>query len=216
MRRFKLSAALITAGFAAACGPVTNGLTPISNPSLSSVNQPVVQRTDLVLDLNTTGSGLPASEQERLAAWLDSLQLGYGDRVAIDQAGYVDGASRQDVAAVVGRYGLLLSEGVPVTAGAVQPGSVRVVVSRMTATVPGCPIWEDELVGAPERTSTNYGCATNSNLAAMVADPSDLVLGQAGTSSSDPATTNKAIDAYRRRVPSGYSGEVKAESTGNN
>src|SRR3546814_13234870 len=100
MQRFKLSAALVTAGFAAACGPVTNGLTPISNPSLSSVNQPVVQRTDLVLDLNTTGSGLPASEQERLAAWLDTLQLGYGDRVAIDQAGYVDSASRHDVAAV--------------------------------------------------------------------------------------------------------------------
>lgn len=217
MRRFKLSAALVTVGLgAAACGPHTNGLTPISNPSLSSVNQPVVQRTDLVLDLNTTGSGLPASEQERLAAWLDSLQLGYGDRVAIDQAGYVDSASRQDVAAVVGRYGLLLSDGVPITAGAVQPGSVRVVVSRMTASVPGCPIWEDEIVGAPERTSTNYGCATNSNLAAMIADPSDLVLGQAGASDSDPATTNKAIDAYRRRIPTGYSGEVKAESTGNN
>src|SRR3546814_6360981 len=74
MQRFKLSAALVTAGFAAACGPVTNGLTPISNPSLSSVNQPVVQRTDLVLDLNTTGSGLLASETVRLAAWLDSLR----------------------------------------------------------------------------------------------------------------------------------------------
>lgn len=217
MRRFKLSAALITVGFgAAACGPYTNGLTPISNPSLSSVNQPVVQRTDFVLDLNTTGSGVPASEQDRLAAWLDSLQLGYGDRVSIDQAAYGDSASRQDVAAVVGHYGLLLSEGVPITAGAVQPGSVRVVVSRMTASVPGCPIWEDELVGAPERTSTNYGCAVNSNLAAMVADPSDLVLGQAGTGGTDPATTNKAIDAYRRRIPTGYSGEVKAESTGSN
>src|SRR3546814_2293771 len=150
MQRFKLTAALVTAGFAAACGPVTNGLTQISMPRLSSVNQPVVQRTELVLDLNTTGCGWPASEQERLAAWLDSLQLGYGDRVAIDQAGYVDSASRHDVAAVVGRYGLLLSEGVPITAGAVQPGSVRVVVSRMTASVPGCPIWEDEIVGRSE------------------------------------------------------------------
>lgn len=215
MRRFKLSAALITVGLGAAgCGPVTNGLTPISNPSLNSVNQPVVHRTDYVLDIGTSGSGVPAAEQDRLAAWLDSLQLGYGDRVFIDQAGYGDPASRADVAAVVGRYGLLLSEGAPITAGAVQPGSVRVVVSRMTASVPGCPIWEDEIVGAPERTSTNYGCATNSNLAAMVANPSDLVRGQAGSVEGDPATTNKAIDAYRRRVPTGYTGEVRAESTG--
>src|SRR3546814_3265250 len=123
MQRFKLTAALVTAGFAAACGPVTNGLTPISNPSLSSVNQPVVQRTDLVRDLNTTGSGLPTSEQERLAAWLDPLQLVYAARVSTDQAGSVDSASRHDLAAVVGRYGRLLSDDVPPQAGTGEPGN---------------------------------------------------------------------------------------------
>jgi pilus assembly protein CpaD len=215
MRRFKLSVLLAAGMGTAACGPVTNGLTPVSNPSLSSVNQPVVHRTDYVLDLNSTADGVPATEQERLAAWLDSLQLGYGDRVSIDQSGYADGASREDVASVVARYGLLLTQGAPVTAGTVQPGSLRVIVSRMTASVPGCPIWEDELVGAPERTATNYGCATNSNLAAMVADPSDLVLGQTDSDGGDPATTNRVINEfYRNRIPTGYEGGLKSESTG--
>ena len=216
MRRFKLSAALIALGLGtAACGPVTNGLNPVSNPSLYSVNQPVVHRSDYVLDLNATDSGVPGPEQDRLAAWLDSLQVGYGDRVFIDQAGYGDSAARADIAAVVGRYGLLLSDGAPVTAGSVQPGSVRVVLSRMTASVPGCPYWEDEVVGAPERTATNYGCATNSNLAVMIADPADLVLGEAGSPSGDPATTNRVINEfYRNRIPTGYEGGLKSESTG--
>ena len=216
MVRFKSSAAL--AGLAAAvtaCGPVTNGLTPVSNPSLYSVNQPVVQRTDYVLDLASGGSGLPASERARLADWFETLQLGYGDRVSIDlPGGYADPRSRQDVAEIAGSYGLLLSEGAPITAGAVQPGAVRVIVSRTTASVPGCPIWEDELVGAPERTSTNYGCATNSNLAAMIADPNDLVLGQTGRGSGDAADAAKSVGVYRNRTPSGTGGALKSESKG--
>ena len=216
MRRFKSSAALLgLAAAVTACGPVTNGLTPISNPSLYSVNQPVVQRTDYVLDLASSPSGLPASERARLADWFDTLQLGYGDRVSIDEAaGYADPRSRQDVADVAGSYGLLLNNGAPITAGSVQPGAVRVIVSRTTASVPGCPIWEDEVVGAPERTSTNYGCATNSNLAAMIADPNDLVLGQTGRGSGDAADAAKSVGVYRNRVPTGSAGTLKSESKG--
>ena len=40
---------------------------------------------------------------------------------------------------VAGRYGLLVSDGAPVTAGAVQPGTVRVVVSRTARQRPELP-----------------------------------------------------------------------------
>jgi pilus assembly protein CpaD len=216
MVRFKSSAALLAlAASVSACGPVTNGITPISNPSLYSANQPVVQRTDYVLDLASTGAGLPLSERARLSDWFETLQLGYGDRISIDEAGgYADARGRQDVADVAAEYGLLLQDGAPITAGAVQPGAVRVIVSRTVASVPGCPIWEDELVGAPERTSTNYGCATNSNLAAMIADPNDLVLGQIGRGSGDAADAAKSVGVYRNRTPSGTGGALKSESKG--
>jgi pilus assembly protein CpaD len=62
-------------------------------------------------------------------------------------------------------------------------------------------------------TSSNYGCAVNSNLAAMVANPADLVLGRPGAETIDPATSAKAIDSYRKTPPTGASG-LKAESTG--
>ena len=90
---------------------------------------------------------------------------------------------------------------------------VRVIVSRATASVPGCPVWEDEQVGAPERTATNYGCATNSNLAAMVADPNDLVLGQEGAGVRDNVQGSKAVKLYRDRAPTG-AGNLKSEKTG--
>jgi len=218
MKNLKVSAALVLiTPFLAACGP-NNGISPYRNPSLNSANQPIVQRSDYVLDLGTSGSGLAPSEATRLSQWFASLGLRYGDRVFLDgSAGYVDTASRADVARIAGAYGLLLSEGAPVTAGTVQPGSVRVVVSRTEASVPGCPNWEKgELNVRTATTSPNYGCAINSNLAAMIADPNDLVLGQTDSGSADAQAANKAVKAYRDRVPTGASGEVKVEKTGSN
>jgi pilus assembly protein CpaD len=199
-----LSSAVLTALAlgTAACGPETNHLTPVSNPSLYSVNQPVVQQTNYVLDLSSYGSGLPVGEQARLSDWFESLDLHYGDRVYVQAAGYAGETVRDDVAAAAGDFGLLLSEGAPLT-GPSTPGAVRVIVTRATASVPGCPNWEDPLVGAPEQTSTNYGCATNSNLARMIADPNDLVRGQTAAPPADFVTGTKAIRSYRERTGNG-------------
>ena len=181
---------------------------------LESVNQPVVSRTDYVLDVGTGGgSRLPAEEARRLRAWFESLRLGYGDRVSVEDPEGL-GAGKAAVAAVASDYGLLLSETAPVTAGTVQPGSVRVVVTRTAASVPDCPDWSD--AGRPDFTgaqSRDYGCAVNSNLAAMVADPEDLVRGRTGDPAVDGRTATKAIETYRKAAPSGTGG-LKAESTG--
>ena len=44
------------------------------NRGLESVHQPVVSRTDFVYDLN---DGMGAQASERLAAWFESLDVGY-------------------------------------------------------------------------------------------------------------------------------------------
>jgi pilus assembly protein CpaD len=197
-RLFSRAALTATALSTSACGPETNRLTPISNPSLYSVNQPVVQHTNYVLDLPVYGGGLPASEQGRLAGWFEGLDVRYGDQVFVQAEGYAAQTVREDVERVVGGFGLLLQDGTPVLDSPLPPGSVRVIIRRASASVPGCPIWEDPLVGGTEQTSTNYGCATNSNLTRMIADPNDLVLGQRGGLSVD-GTGTKAIRVYRER-----------------
>jgi pilus assembly protein CpaD len=166
---------------------------------LDSLNQPVVQRTDFVLDLASRDGGLPALERGRLRGWFASLGLGYGDRIFVDEP-YGPGPATSDVARVAAEFGLLLNEGAPITAGAVQPGNVRVVVSRSTASVPGCPFADNGR--GPSSTSANYGCAVNSK----VADPQDLVLGQAGSVSVDGTVATKAIKVYRETPPSGTKG----------
>ena len=207
---------LAASALAAGCAPVTQELAAKHNPTVYSVHQPIVQRTDYVLDLASSGGALAPSEGGRLRGWFEGLQLGYGDVVSIDQGGgYIDPAARAEIADIAGSYGLLMSNGAPVTAGAVQPGAVRVVVSRMRAGVPGCPDWSyAALPGVPITTDTNYGCAVNSNIAAMVANPGDLVLGQAGSTTGDASATARAIKAYRDRPQSGAGGQVKAESPG--
>ena len=214
MSRNKILAAAALAGLAvSACAPTTGGLTPASNPSLYSVHQPVVERTDFVFEVTTDRQGLRPSEQARLDAWFASIDLGYGDRVAVDEArGYEDVAARRHIAEVAARYGVLLSDGAPVTNGAVQPGTVRVVASRASAHVPGCPVWNSDNIAPVNNTSTNYGCATNSNLAAMIANPDDLVLGQDGTVVRNANTATRAIRTYRQRQPTGQ-GDLPATST---
>ena len=211
MGRLKSSAALVALlASATACTHDRGPITPYNNPTVYSANQPVVQRTDYVLDVGTSGSGIAGSERDRLASWFETLRPSYGDRVFVDEAGgYADPASRQQVAALAAEYGLLMSDGAPVTPGSVQPGSVRVILSRTTATVPGCPIWEDEPLNAPETTATNYGCATNSNLASMIADPNDLVLGQSDNDGTLASEAKKTVEVFKNRTPSGF--VVKSE-----
>ena len=91
----------------------------------------------------------------------------------------------------------------PVTEGRVEAGTVRVVASRASARVEGCPNWTDPGIESPTRTGTNYGCATNSNLAAMIADPDDLVRGRDSAGRDTSVVAGRAIRVYRERVPTG-------------
>ena len=183
-----------------------------TNRGLESVHQPVVSRTNYTLDLATYGGGLSLPEQRRLAGWFDALDLRYGDKIAVDDPN-ASGSTREAVEAIAARYGLLVGEDAPVTSGEVAPGNARVVVSRSSATVPHCPDWsaksETNLYNA---TYSNYGCAVNSNIAAMVADPEHLLHGAKGTGETVVLTSSKAIDSYREAKPTGETG-LKQTST---
>lgn len=189
-------------------GACTSGpegpLTATNNPSLYSVHQPVVQRTDFVLDLDAAGDTLNPGERARLAAWFDSIELSYGDQIFVEEArDYPSPRARGDVAGVLAEYGMLLRDGAPIMAGQVAPGTIRVIASRALASVPDCPNWNDRQIVPTVNTSANYGCAVNSNLAAMVADPNDLVRGRTGSVDSSGSTASRAVRVYRERAPTG-------------
>jgi len=185
-----------------------------TNRSLDSVHQPVVEKTNYVLDVTTGPGGLSLPEQRRLAGWFEAMNLRYGDKIYIDDP-LASPATRGAVDAVAGKYGILLSDGAPVTQGYVNAGTARVVVVRAIASVPGCPDWRDNSdANFANATSHGFGCAVNSNLAAMVADPEHLVKGATGSGETVVMTSTKAIDAYRDKAAK--AGEATKQTTGGN
>jgi len=176
-----------------------------SNYSVYSVHQPVVEHTNYVLDLRVDGDRVSEAELNRFAAWLHSIDARYGDRITIDEPrGYASAGARTDVGRVASDFGLLLTDAsAPVTEGDVAPGTIRIVASRASARVEGCPNYTNPGIDSPVRTDSNYGCATNANLAAMIANPDDLVHGQEGNGRESAQVAGRAVGSYRTRVPSG-------------
>jgi pilus assembly protein CpaD len=203
MRRHFALLALIPA--LSGCLATAQDRSPSAARGVEAINVPVVSRADYALDLGAPGGSLPSSEAGRLDGWFRSLQLGYGDSI------YVDGPdawnAKSDVARVAGRYGMLVSNGSPVTTGAIAPGTVRVVVSRTTASVPGCPNWSvPSQPNLKNESMSNFGCSVNANLAAMIANPEDLVHGREGSGVGDTLTASKAVETYRKATPTGSGG----------
>ena len=190
----------------ALCSAVAACNTPdIPDKGVAAVNVPVVTTADYVVDAAAPGGVLAPGESQRLDGWFQGLGLGYGDTVYVDSA--AGETARRQVATVAGRYGMLVSPGAPVTMGVVQPDTVRVVVSRRSAVVPGCPNWSvPAQPNYQNRTMSNFGCGVNSNLAMMVANPEDLVHGREGSGVIDANAAIKAVQFYRQQVPSGSKG----------
>ncbi len=166
----------------AACGPV--------NRSLDTQKAPVISVTELGYDLRFTEDRLDPAQARAFGAYLAAVGVGYGDKAS------VSGATRAQRARVAGFFA---EAGVPVEDGgaAAEAGVVHVAIRHASAAVPGCPDWRR--LSNPESagsTMSNYGCATRSNLAAMVADPNDLIEGKP-FKGTDAFVIAKGIKAYR-------------------
>lgn len=205
-----ISLALFVAGCSGSTDPIRG---------LESVHQPVVERTNYALDLHTGSGGLPVPEQRKLADWFEAMNLRYGDRISIDDP-LASTATREAVAAIAARYGLLVSDVAPVTEGYVDPGQARVVVTRSSASVPGCPDWSHRTgSNLSNKSWSGFGCAVNGNLAAMVADPEHLLKGADGTGETVVMSSSKAITSYRKQTPTGEGGlkeNATSKSNGSN
>ncbi|WP_350336047.1 CpaD family pilus assembly protein [Coralliovum pocilloporae] len=74
---------------------------------------------------------------------------------------------------------------------------IRLAYHRLTARVEQCGNWPDNLAVSPENENWhNYGCASQSNLATLVDNPSDLLYPR-GSASGDTARRIRDLDVYR-------------------
>ncbi len=190
----------VTFLIAASLGLAGCGTMP-TNTSMYSVHQAVVERTNYTIDLASDGDGIAVADQKRLNEWLETLDLRYGDRISIDSGdGMGNDNAARDVRAAAAERGVLVAERAPATPGIIAPGNIRVVVTRSQASVPSCP---DNRTTSGHNfnagNNSNYGCAINSNLAAMVADPEDLVRGR-DNKRLDSNSGKAAVNAYKTKT----------------
>jgi pilus assembly protein CpaD len=194
-RRLARVAIVVTAAALSGCMGGT------SNPYMQTAHLPVVTQQQMTHDVAFSKDGtIPDSERQSLSEWFQSVGVNYGDRISLDDPHPGADIRRRQVGQVLAGYGLLLREESPVSGSTLAPGTARVVVLRAKASVPGCPDWSR--ASNPEfdaSTMSNFGCATASNMAAMVVDANDLVSGREHTG-TDAITTVTAIETYRNKA----------------
>ena len=179
--------------------------TDLADRGVESVNQPVLAKETFVFDAAAPAGVLAPEEMGRLDSWFHGLDLGYGDSIYVDGSG-AEGV-RAQVGELAGRYGMMVLPSAPVTAGEIAPGAARIVVTRTRAEVPDCPNWSRaSQPNYHNRSMSNYGCAVNSDLAAMVANPEDLFHGREVGATTDTITATKAVSLYRSTAPTGSKG----------
>ncbi len=152
-------------------------------------------------------SDLPAPEVARLDAFLDQSGMRPGDRAFVAGAPSDPLASARTgrIASLLARHGLGV-EPVPPPPG-LEPNHVAILVDRYVAVPPACPDWSDDPTGSHSNnvTSSNYGCATLSDLSLMIDNPRDLDTGrELGPAAADPAAD--AVERYRTGTVKPFSG----------
>jgi pilus assembly protein CpaD len=158
-----------------ACMTKNNGFR--DNAGLDSMFKATVTLQETTHQLSFANGKLSAIEEVNLAAFLSASGLRYADRLTlrISEPAMSNGY-RSSINIVLGRFGLSISN-VETIIG-LQTGKAILAVSRPTVTLPECGIHSGPNgLNSNNENMSNYGCATRSNLAAMVANPADLVSG---------------------------------------
>jgi pilus assembly protein CpaD len=164
------------------------------------------------------------AEGQRLSSFLTRVDVGYGDTVVMmaepaEGAGF-DTASRltERRAATVSDFlainridarDLLNRVGESPTAN----NAVTVVVRRHVVALPACPDWTDNPGdNSSNQTSSNWSCATATNLGLMVADPGDLARGR-DPGYADGERQAMSIENYRKGETAPLRDDVATQDT---
>jgi pilus assembly protein CpaD len=205
-------------------GITAGGLLGLAACASNSVNPPQLGvATDKVLsatvqrlthDIRMDPAGrLSAVEARSLQDFLTAVRVGYGDDISLENPMALAGAA-QSIAPIVSRFGLTLATAAAPTGAAIQPGTVRLVVSRSLVQLPACPDWSRHAnTNFNNASLDNFGCATRTNLGLMIADPADLERGRA-LDGVDAKTITRGLEWLRTYKSKGFEGLPAGGATG--
>ncbi len=192
--------AALSTGCAGAWNGANQSLTVAEEHPISVDSQVVT----LTIALDQTTSDISSMDKARLRAFADSyLVNGHGPLTITAPSGAssdLDGEERaSDIRKYLNEIGVDWSamSGASYRVGEDKGRELILSFTRFVATPSSCGIWTG-LKGRDygNLRSPNYGCATQNNLAALVADPRDLVE-PADMTSADAQARIRVLRAYR-------------------
>ena len=208
--RLAAVALLASAGLLGGCASFSRDHVIVGSvPDDYRTRHPIVVRSDeRTEDLIVTANASTLSYRDR--AVVSSFGAQFRKSGSANMAILVPvGAANENAARRIARQAkaVLTQEGVPPARIAVQyyeasshgdAATLRLVYVGVTADVAGkCGAWDEDIMDTQEnRNYANFGCATQKNLAAMVANPEDLVGPRAPSEIDAPRRTN-VIDDWR-------------------
>ena len=212
-RTVSLSRTIVVSVLAAsALGGCAGYSRPLTTAGPIFVPHPIeVAVTKLRHPVRLDGAVIPPAEWASLDSFLARSDLRPGDEATILFAGGpAETQAAGDVAAHLHGSGVTLRLAAD---GRQGPGGLEVVIERYVASVADCPNWTRSPSGDPSNsTSGGFGCAAQSNLAAMVVDAHDLVAGRApGPVVGDPAA--RPIGRYREGLTPALGATAPAGAT---
>jgi pilus assembly protein CpaD len=138
-----------------------------------------------------------ASGVAGLSNFLRDNAVGEGDSVTVAGPNTASALTAARRAAVLAELNMLHVHAVPATVTAPVSSAVRVHVDHVVVTAPQCPDWSKPEADNPDNTSSsNFGCATEANLAAMVANPADLARGRP-SGMADGEALARGVELYK-------------------
>lgn len=201
----KIALLSATALLAASCASVFNGrehATTVAEDHPISVDS---QTVTLTINVDPTVNELSEMDRSRLRAFADAyMRGGHGPLAITAPSGTPQDFEGQELAADVRKA--LNDAGVPWSAlpgatyrtgGGPDGDTLIVSYTHYVATPSQCGVWKG-LRARDYRNlrSPNYGCATQNNIAAMLADPHDLVA-PADATPRDAAGVARVMEAWR-------------------
>ncbi len=171
------------------------------------------QTVTLTIDADATTTDLSSRDQARLRAFANAyLVNGHGPLTITAPSGFADADGHEaaaDIRQALNDAGVSWEtlSGATYRTGGDAGDQLIVSYTRYVATASECGVWS----GVRARDyrnlrSPNHGCATQNNIAAMLADPHDLIA-PAALSPRDATSTARAIDAYRNGETTSSAGE---------
>jgi len=134
------------------------------------------------------GTDLSDFSLKNLSHFASTNDVGYGDVILFDKGANVTPERIEALKSWFMKQGVTVGETDGVFGSVPAADNVTVYVERYVVTAPDCQRWTETSSMNPNNAPGQpFGCTSQSNLAAMVANPRDLVTGERGGNNADTA-----------------------------